>query len=210
MQETVEKLSKWLKELNDYETPRVDYLPDINLYMDQVITYLERLLGPLSENTDDKIITSSMINNYVKGNVIPNPISKKYSRLHLIYILAVCSLKQVLPIADVSKIMKLSSDDSENYYQYDTFRVAQDNAIHSSSSMVLDQLEKINDNDAAEELTKLALELAVKANSFKMISERILYFLDQKHTKEIEEIKKKAQVDEQKKKELDEKKKEKK
>lgn len=199
MNKTLEKLDSWLKELEKYNTPRIDYLPDLDLYMDQVITYLEKCLGPLNEYTNDKLITSSMINNYVKGNVIPNPVSKKYSRMHLIYIIAICTLKQVLPIADIAKILVISEDEAENYFLYDVFRNSSDEAINSISKSVIDTIKTFDEN-SDDELKMLALKLAVQANASKMISERILYFLAEKQKQEIEEIKKKAQLDEIKKK----------
>lgn len=193
MNKTLEDLNKWLNELSKYNTPRIEYLPDLDLYMDQVITYMEQCLGPLSKYTNDKVITSSMINNYVKGNVIPNPVSKKYSRMHLIYIIAICTLKQVLPIADISKVLKISPDEAENYFLYDIFRNAQDEAIHSITNTVIETIKGFNDDDD-DELKILALKLAVQANASKMISERILFFLEEKHKAELEEIKKKTEV----------------
>lgn len=191
MKNTIDKLTSWLNDLAEYNTPRIDYLPDLDLYMDQVITYMEKCFGPLSEYTNDKVITNSMINNYVKGNVIPNPVSKKYSRIHLIYIIAICTLKQVLPIADIAKLLKISEEEAENYFLYDTFRNAQDESIHTIANTVLETLKYIN-TDTEDDLKILALKLAVSATASKMISERILYFLDLKHQSEIEEIKNKT------------------
>ncbi|NMA66074.1 MAG: DUF1836 domain-containing protein, partial [Clostridiaceae bacterium] len=76
------KLIKWAEELGKYKTPDWSLLPDIYLYMDQVITWLERQLGIFIQSEEEKLITPSMINNYVKNEVIPRPEQKKYSREH--------------------------------------------------------------------------------------------------------------------------------
>ena len=97
-------LENWLNDLNNFSFKNYEELPDIDLYMDQVVTFLEKQLYIFQNNTLDKQITSSMINNYVKGEVLPSPISKKYNREHLALIEEICTLKQVLSIADVKQI----------------------------------------------------------------------------------------------------------
>lgn len=81
MSETEQQLALWMEELQQYHLPRWEELPDIELYMDQVITLIERYLSPLVGQTDSKVITSAMINNYVKLNIMPKP-NKKQLRAH--------------------------------------------------------------------------------------------------------------------------------
>ena len=98
-------LSKWLDDLNKFSYRNYDELPDIDLYMDQVVTFLEKQLAIFQTSSLDKQITSSMINNYVKGEVVSAPIAKKYNREHLALIQEVCTLKQVLSIAEVKQVI---------------------------------------------------------------------------------------------------------
>jgi hypothetical protein len=80
-----------------YQPPTWDALPDLGLYMDQVVTFLERQLSPLHPaGVKDKIITPAMINNYVKMQVIPRPVNKKYERGHLAALLMLCLLKVIV------------------------------------------------------------------------------------------------------------------
>ena len=72
-------LEVWLNELNNFSFKRYEELPDIELYMDQVVTFLEKQIKIFQNSSLDKQITSSMINNYVKGEVVSAPISKKYN-----------------------------------------------------------------------------------------------------------------------------------
>ena len=70
------------KDILEFHIPRWEELPDIELYMDQVITFIENNLSIYPFINSEKIITSSMINNYVKLNLIPKPIKKKYNKTH--------------------------------------------------------------------------------------------------------------------------------
>ena len=75
------------------ELPQWETLPDIGLYMDQVITLMERTFAPFLPGAE---ITKSMVNNYVKVELIPRPIGKKYDREHLALLLVIGVLKQAL------------------------------------------------------------------------------------------------------------------
>lgn len=88
--------------------PRWNELPDIDLYLDQVVNYLEKYIEKYNANRDDKIITKTMINNYVKQGIMPAPIKKKYSREHVAYLIVICILKQVYSINDIGKLISLT------------------------------------------------------------------------------------------------------
>ena len=86
--------------------PRWNELPEIDLYLDQVVNYLEKYLTQYSANKEDKIITKTMINNYVKQGIMPAPEKKKYSRAHIAYLMVICVLKQVYSISDIGKLIE--------------------------------------------------------------------------------------------------------
>lgn len=87
-----------------HSIPKWSDLPEIDLYMDQVIALMEKYLSDtLAQET--KLITRSMINNYVKLGIMPAPIKKKYSREHLAYLVIICSLKQVMPISNIKAMI---------------------------------------------------------------------------------------------------------
>jgi hypothetical protein len=77
--------------------PQWEELPDIDLYMDQVLSLVDRYLSPIGV----KPVTAAMINNYVKLNLIPKPVGKRYSRMHVAYIFAIAILKDVFEIAQI-------------------------------------------------------------------------------------------------------------
>ncbi len=169
-------LGKWLNELDKFSYKDYTDLPDIDLYMDQVVTFLEKQLAIFQTSSLDKQITSSMINNYVKGEVVSSPIAKKYNREHLALIEEVCTLKQVLTIAEVKQILdeRYRKDTIAKEEIFNTFKelVNQKNkeAIESTRS----RLDTIEMNDL-KGLTDLAMDLALTASAYISISKRILF-----------------------------------
>ena len=92
---------------NDLLTPRLavslpswDEIPDLDLYMDQVLSLLKRYLGSIQQS-DEKGITSSMINNYVKQQVMPAPAKKRYTREHIVYLIMIYILKSALTMVQI-------------------------------------------------------------------------------------------------------------
>ncbi len=89
-----------------YQPPDWDTLPDLGLYMDQVVTYVERQLAPLlPEKPTEKAITAAMVNNYVKQGIVPRPSGKKYDREHVAALLILCALKSVLPMDAIRRLL---------------------------------------------------------------------------------------------------------
>lgn len=96
--------------------PRWEELPDFDLYMDQVLSLMERYLGD-----DGKALTASMINNYVKMGAVPPPCKKRYSRSHLVRILVICVLKNVLPLGEIQKLLSYAMAASSEDVFYNSF-----------------------------------------------------------------------------------------
>lgn len=82
----------------DFQMPAWTEIPDLGLYMDQVITFTQRAYQPLYGDDAAKLLTSSMVNNYVKAGLIPRPQGKKYAREQLAAILMIVQLKGVLSL----------------------------------------------------------------------------------------------------------------
>lgn len=100
--------------------PRWSELPDLELYMDQVLSLIERYLGSYP-GFDRKGLTASMVNNYVKLGVMPPPVKKKYTRIHIAHLVMICVLKASLPIDSVGKLILESTKDAEESAVYDEF-----------------------------------------------------------------------------------------
>lgn len=94
-----------IKNLSSNEDIQIIDIPDIDLYMDQVTTFMEKKLEHNKRNKKDKILTKTMINNYTKDGILLPPHNKKYSRQHMILLILVYNLKQILSIKDIAIIM---------------------------------------------------------------------------------------------------------
>ena len=109
------------EEFAKYHMPRWNELPDIDLYLDQVVNYLERYLTVYTANQEEKIITKTMINKYVKQSIIPAPEKKKYNKTHIAYLLVICILKQVYSINDIGKLISLTIQNYDISKAYNRF-----------------------------------------------------------------------------------------
>lgn len=169
-------LGKWLNELDKFSYKDYTDLPDIDLYMDQVVTFLEKQLAIFQTSSLDKQITSSMINNYVKGEVVSSPIAKKYNREHLALIEEVCTLKQVLTIAEVKQILdeRYRKDTIAKEEIFNTFKELVNHKNKEAIEATRSRLDTIEMNDL-KGLTDLAMDLALTASAYISISKRILF-----------------------------------
>ena len=106
-------------DVNNFHIPRWNELPNIDLYMDQVLNYIESCLKDyIKVEPNEKIITKTMVNNYVKQNIIQPPVNKKYNRLHIAELFVICILKQVYSISEVKSLINLAleANSAENSY----------------------------------------------------------------------------------------------
>ncbi len=105
---------------NNFHMPRYDEIPDIDLYMDQLLIYIDKVLLPLSINNQEKILTTSMVNNYVKQGLLPPTVKKRYSREHVARLIEICIAKQVHSITEISRLLDVQNAlfDIETAYNY--------------------------------------------------------------------------------------------
>jgi hypothetical protein len=105
--EFINALLKKLVKLN-YIKP--NEVPNINLYMDQVTTFMDEHLSDIKRHEEDKILTKTMINNYTKNNLLPAPVKKKYSKEHIYILTFIYYFKNILYISDIQKILNPLTD----------------------------------------------------------------------------------------------------
>lgn len=101
-----DKLKQWME--LDYVPP--EDIPNIDLYMDQITTFLEEQLKNTKRYEEDKIFTKTMINNYSKNGLLPPSNKKKYSRNHMILLIYIYYLKSFLSISDIKNFLKPLTD----------------------------------------------------------------------------------------------------
>ena len=100
--------------LRNLDLIKPEDIPNIELYMDQVTTFMENHLGKLKRSDDDKVLTKTMINNYAKNDLLPSPEKKKYSRDHVLLLTFIYYFKSFLTIGDIKTI---TGELTENYFK---------------------------------------------------------------------------------------------
>ncbi|MCI9596095.1 MAG: DUF1836 domain-containing protein [Firmicutes bacterium] len=146
-------------------------IPDIDLYMDQVLSYMTRQHVGLEL---DENLTSAMVNNYMKKDLLPRAKGKKYDRQHIAYLTAICLLKQVLSVTDAGELLKLHiKERKEEQVQafYEKYMETMDQEFCEISAAIDEEADQ-------EQLADLALRLAVSSYGQKLACQQILEKLE--------------------------------
>ena len=158
-----------LKRRLEQERPAAwNELPDISLYMDQIISYMPRQLIHFD---DRDALTSAMVNNYIKDGLVPRAEGKRYGPVHLGYLTAVCALKKILPVRDVGVLLSAareSGKDDQALYTY--FNDALDRALSDTAASLDTEISR-------DELVCAALDLALHSYANQLACARILELL---------------------------------
>lgn len=99
-----DKLNSILESIARIDYIKPDEIPNIDLYMDQLTTFMESHLVSTKRYPDDKILTKTMINNYAKNNLLPSPNKKKYSKEHVLLLIFIYYFKNILSIKDIERL----------------------------------------------------------------------------------------------------------
>lgn len=193
-----ESLKKWLAEFQSFKATEWELLPDIDLYMDQVTNYLRRQLALQEKDEENPIITSNMINNYIKGGHIDRANQKRYNKEQLASLYMLCSIKQSLSISDSSLLLSSLKEDSSTKALYTEFIQLQ-KSIATRFSDFMESCESKTKN----ELLSTALSLALSSVAEQLVAEKILSLFyieedEQEKKKEKEKKKKNEEKDEAK------------
>ena len=159
-----------LKERLETQRPvEWDALPDLNLYMDQVIGYMSRQLIHYEE--EDRL-TSAMVNNYIKDDLLPRAEGKRYGRTHLAYLTAICALKQVLPVRDAGFVVNRNAGEGPRE-MYDLFRDTLDGALAGTAG-------ELDEGVSEDELCRLAMTLVLRSYAEKLACQRVVELIREK------------------------------
>jgi len=105
-QDTKKAILDLLDKLSTIEYINPESIPNIELYMDQVTSFIDGQLAGSKRSEDDKLLTKTMINNYTKNDLLPPPVKKKYSKEHLLSLIFIYYLKNILSINDIHSVLK--------------------------------------------------------------------------------------------------------
>ena len=137
-----------LKQFSKLDYVHPEDIPNIDLYVDQVTTFIESQLSSLKRDENEKILTKTMINNYTKNHVLPSPEKKKYSKDHVLTLILIYYLKSFLSIKDIQTLLepiteKYFGTESElSFYELYEELVALDNG--QSRALIKDVIAKYN------------------------------------------------------------------
>lgn len=184
-----EVVDRYAAQIRSADVIEIDDIPNIDLYMDQVTTFMNKGLAQYKRYEQDKILTKTMINNYTKAKIFPPPVKKKYSRSHLMLLIMIYHLKSILSIKDIGVLFQsaLAEQDKEQQAKriesiYAGFVALQKitntylaNAAEGKADESFygkDILMEYQDDELRRIL--LVLALAIRANMEKQLAERTL------------------------------------
>ena len=134
------------EELKNFRLPLWEQLPDIDLYMDQVLSLIGKYFGSFADE-EENVTTSSMINNYVKAKIVPPPKKKKYDREHLSYFMMIFVFKRVLSINQIGELFESLKKDMTVEEIYGAFRTGIDRAFGYVCSTLSGERDKTQEDN---------------------------------------------------------------
>ena len=173
---------------------KLDEIPEIDLYMDQVIQLFESKLSEQKRKEDEKILTKTMINNYAKGKLLLPIKNKKYSKEHIILMSLIYNLKGALSINDIKLSLDkiINKSEEENYPLRELYSCFLEECINDENNFkedVINKIENINNkidenevlNNEFEKRFLLLCSLVNMSNMYRRMSEKFIdeFFAEQ-------------------------------
>lgn len=156
----------------DYRGVTSSEIPNIDVYMDQLLTFFDSCYGFLRRDQKDTILTKAMINNYVKARVMDKPIKKKYNKKQIKKLIMIYHLKQVLAINDIQRLFNwveksnLSTDDF-----YEIFLASEHTTYQELAALYT---ETVAEDTDSEVLLNTIVSLTTEACAKKRLAEKLL------------------------------------
>ncbi len=141
-----------------------EQLPDLALYMDQLISYMPRQLIHFE---DGDVLTSAMVNNYIKDGLLPRAEGKRYGRTHLAYLTAICAMKQVMSMKEMAALLQVMDAGKDTEELYSAFLELLDGALNTAAR-------ELDTSLGSDDLVGLATSLALKSYANKLACQRVL------------------------------------
>ena len=160
----MEELAELKRRLAEERPDGWEDLPDIPLYMDQVVGYLSRQLISFEDGDG---LTSAMINNYIKDGLLSRANGKKYDQEHLAYLTAISAMKQVLSVREMRALVAMGQENRDTKRLYDFFCQTLDEALRETA-------DSLDENTTDHDLPKLVLSLALRSYVDGLACRRVL------------------------------------
>ena len=178
------KLRRWEKYLEHYRLPAWEEIPDFGLYMEQVVQLLKQYLSYLPPGLkQSQTITSAAINNYVRTKMLPEPRKKKYYRVHIAYLIMICTLKQSLSLSMLQTLLPGNLPEEEVRRAYSSFAQRHSlcaqyfvDQVKLSAATMLDHA--VVTELAVQDTTELIASTAILSGLAKLFAEKLLLLKD--------------------------------
>lgn len=197
---TEDLLNSIMESLERFSYIRYEDIPNIDLYMDQVTTFMDEKLQMTTRNPgEDKILTKTMINNYAKNDLIPPPVKKKYSREHMMILIMIYYLKGVLSFNDIQELLgpiteryfdKKDGFNLEDIYK-EVFNIEplQKNSVKEDVTKKIEHAQEMFQNAPKEDeefftLFSLIVQLGFDVYAKRLLMEKLIDGYREKHTVE--------------------------
>lgn len=166
-------LYQYSKIMSEVKLIRWSDLPKFPVYCDQLLQIVQDELSYM-QISDEKLITKSMVNNYVKWGMMPKPVKKKYDKLHIAYVIVITILKLVLPISEIKDGIQLQVVLHGNERAYDAFGEAFEESMRKVFVPISEKMNTYVLEKREIEIDKLAISSITTALSNKLLTEKII------------------------------------
>lgn len=177
MSKEMDELKKWCDKLSAFSVGNWEEWPDIDLYMDQVISYLDKYMNYFRIYDDEKMITPSIINNNTKDGVLPKPVKKKYSRSLLSTLLIFCVARQVLSGQELATMLNEINKSEDFASIHKNFGEILEGQLKHTTKQIAEDTDNFKTTDR-QELAQVAMRLSLEAFASGIAARKILSELE--------------------------------
>ncbi|PFJ15104.1 cytoplasmic protein [Bacillus cereus] len=180
----MENINKLFESLHLEKNIKLEDIPNVDLYVDQVVQLFENTYADTTRATDEKVLTKTMINNYAKGKLFIPIKNKKYSKEHMILISLIYQLKGALSINDIKSSLEnindslLNDDTFELDILYKDYLALTENNVESFKQDINNRVTEVNEvSSATDPKLKnflLLTSFVTMSNMYRRLAEKLI------------------------------------
>ena len=168
---------EWRSNMEGYRLPEWKDFPGLELYMDQVTILVNQYLTMFeADKQADNVVTPAMINNYVKMKIVPAPVKKRYTRVHLAYLVMVCTLKQTMSMDMIRELLPVEMEEEQVRLTYQTFVENQKKTFGLLIELI--DAKKIMPVEGDEGVRDMVIQTAVFSNLSRSLTRAFLTLME--------------------------------
>ncbi len=181
--EDLKEINSLIQKLKNTQQIQPQDVPNIDLYMDQLITFLDNNTENLKTDDNLPFITNTMVNNYAKAGLLPPVIKKRYQKGHVLSLCMIGQLKRILSIQSLKKIFDTVTPEKFSSDLYSVFTAEQKKYIDKTDEILENTLKNCNEQGFEDDamLAAAAVALSTEAQYKAMLAEKILSLVDEKN-----------------------------